>query len=121
MSGSHGPKDTIKVGAGTLAIYQEHLDRTVQLRVDSIERLDSSYLSTTYIICKGTRANVFVGLPPDTVERAIAEAQHRQALVSTRQPDLPFTEGPDRYAADGPDTPKEKADLQVGPFHKPQP
>ena len=108
------------MGVGTLEIYQEHLDRTIKFRADSIERLDSSHLATTYIVRKGDRTNVFVGLPINSVERAIVEARRRQALVSARQPDLPFTEGPDRYEADDQDTPKEKAAvLATSPNSKP--
>ena len=105
------------MGVGTLEIYQEHLDRTIKFRADSIERLDSSHLATTYIVRKGDRTNVFVGLPINSVERAIVEARRRQALVSARQPDLPFTEGPDRYEAGDKDTPKEKASMTLTSSH----
>jgi hypothetical protein len=115
MPSSHGIKDTIRVGVGTLQIYQAHRDRTFELHVNSIERLDSAFLGTTYIVRAGACSNLFVGFPPATTKRAIAEARRRQAVVSARQPDLPFTEGPDRYEAGDQDTPKEKADPQSTP------
>ena len=120
MPSDDGPRDTITVGPGTLEVYQAHLDRTTKLRTDSIERLDSFHIGTTYVVRKRACTNLFIGLAPAVVKRAIAEARRRQAQVVGRQPDLPFTSGPDRYEAGDQDTPKEKADCSR-PLPNPNP
>ena len=90
--------DTLEVGNGTLRIRQARLGNEFVIHVDSIRQLNGEHsANATYVVCGGAVKNFFVGLPLSAVRRAIAEAERRQTQARTKQPDLPFMQGPDTY------------------------